>query len=293
MPPFRRVPAAALVVLLAGAAGWLAALAAPSADAGTARATGRLAQAAPGDGDDQGENQGGGGHQTPRDTATTTSTATQTTTSTGTTTTPGPTTGPGPDAGAGADALPAAPPQLGHTVALATASGTVLVRAPGRPLARLATAAAPPLPTGTHVDTRAGEVLLTAALDATGATQTARFSGGIFEVRQTAAGLTQLVLLGGAWGGCRATRTPKATAAATTTKKKRKPIRSLWGTDDHGRFQTRGGGSVATVRGTRWLTEDFCDGTRTTVVRGAVDVRSRRTGRTVRVRAGHALFVAR
>ena len=83
---------------------------------------------------------------------------------------------------------------------------------------------------------------------------------------------------------------------AHAAKKKRpaaKPIRSLWGQDDHGRFQTRGSGSVATVRGTRWLTTDTCAGTTTTVTKGAVDVRSRRTGRTRRVTAGHSLFVAR
>ena len=47
------------------------------------------------------------------------------------------------------------------------------------------------------------------------------------------------------------------------------------------------------MRGTRWLTEDRCDGTLTRVVEGAVDVRSLRTGRVTRVRAGHSHLVRR
>jgi hypothetical protein len=189
-------------------------------------------------------------------------------------------------------------PQLNHTVALTATSGTVLVRVPGAGTTQPLTAAQA-LPTGTRVDTRAGEVTLTAAIDAHGTLQTGRFSGGVFEVRQAARGYTELVLVGGHWAAC-AKPSAKATARsayvggrAMTAKKKKKPIRRLWGSDEHGRFQTRGSGSVATVRGTRWLTEDSCAGTRTTVTKGAVDVRSKRTGRTVRVTAGHSLLVRR
>ena len=44
--------------------------------------------------------------------------------------------------------------------------------------------------------------------------------------------------------------------------------RRVWGQDSGGRFQTHGQSSVATVRGTRWLTEDTCTGTRVRVARG-------------------------
>jgi hypothetical protein len=197
---------------------------------------------------------------------------------------------PAPVAPAPAPAPAAATPELGRSVALAPVAGTVLVRVPGGDPAPLVDGAA--LPTGTRVDARQGAVALTSALDAAGATQTGRFTGGVFVVRQAASakGLTQIVLVGGALQRCRATTARTATAH---TAKKRKPIRRLWGRDDGGRFQTRGRGSVATVRGTRWLTEDFCDGTRTTVTSGAVAVRSRRTGRTTLVHAGHHRFVAR
>jgi hypothetical protein len=221
-----------------------------------------------------------------------------TTTTTGTTTAvappatsaiPATTAAPARPTEAGAAPAPAVAPQLGRTVALATVSGTVLVRAPGGAVVAL-TATTAPLPTGTRVDTRGGVVTLTSAVDAHGATQTGRFSGGVFEIRQ-AGSFTQLVLVGGHWAAC--PKRPTAHAATAHAAKKRKPIRRLWGTDDHGRFQTRGSGSVATVRGTRWLTEDFCEGTRTTVTKGAVAVRSRRTGRSVVVRAGHSRLVAR
>jgi hypothetical protein len=60
-------------------------------------------------------------------------------------------------------------------------------------------------------------------------------------------------------------------AAASAAGRKRKRVRRLWG-DGHGSFRTAGHYSAATVRGTRWLTEDRCDGTLTRVVRGTVEV---------------------
>jgi hypothetical protein len=184
----------------------------------------------------------------------------------------------------------APPPELGRTVALAAVSGTVTVRAPGGGTLPLTAAVA--LPTGTRVDTRAGEVELASAVDAAGKTQTGRFSGGVFEVRQPkrGKGMTQIVLVGGHWADC---KTSNYVSRAAARKKARKPIRKLWGSDDHGQFQTRGGGSVATVRGTRWLTSDTCNGTRTTVLEGAVSVKSRKTGKTHLVTAGHTIFIHR
>ena len=54
-----------------------------------------------------------------------------------------------------------------------------------------------------------------------------------------------------------------------------------------GRFTTRGRDSSATVRGTKWLIEDRCDGTFTKVLRGIVKVSDFRTHKTVNVHAGH------
>jgi hypothetical protein len=187
----------------------------------------------------------------------------------------------------------AAAPELGTAVGVAQADGRVVIRtAEGRPVQGLVAGAA--VPVGTHIDARQGTVALASAVDARGTTQVGRFSGAIFEVRQAPGGhgVTQVVLLGGAWGRCHApvahgvSAGPRAVAAA----RKRKPVRSLWGSDDHGRFQTRGRGSVATVRGTRWLTEDYCDGTLTRVTAGAVAVRDLARHTTVLVTAGHSYF---
>jgi hypothetical protein len=179
-------------------------------------------------------------------------------------------------------------PSLGKTLGVAAVRGTVTVTSPSG--APLDLGAAKVVPTGTVIDARAGTVELKTALDRKGATQTGYFWGSAFEVRQnaTARGMVQLILRGANFADCKATNKATARAAAAKRKSsKKKPSRSLWGSDDHGRFQTRGRGSVATVRGTRWLTQDTCAGTLTRVVAGAVAVRDLRSGRTTLVKRGH------
>jgi hypothetical protein len=183
-------------------------------------------------------------------------------------------------------------PSLGKTLGVAAVQGTVTATSPSG--APLDLSAAKVVPTGTVIDTRAGTVELKTALDGKGATQTGHFWGGLFEVRQsaTAHGMVALVLRGEDFSHCKSTNKAAARASIAKTKHKGKstkkqPARSLWGSDDHGRFQTRGRGSVATVRGTRWLTQDTCAGTLTRVVAGAVAVRDLRGGRTVVVTRGH------
>jgi hypothetical protein len=179
-------------------------------------------------------------------------------------------------------------PSLGKTLGVAAVRGTVTATSPSG--APLDLGAAKVVPTGTVIDTRAGTVELKTALDTKGATQTGYFWGSRFEVRQSAGhrGMVQLLLRGGDFSHCKATNKAVARAAAAKRKSsKKQPPRSLWGSDDHGRFQTRGRGSVATVRGTRWLTQDTCAGTLTRVVAGAVAVRDLRGGRTVVVTRGH------
>ncbi|WP_445150414.1 hypothetical protein [Baekduia sp. Peel2402] len=178
-------------------------------------------------------------------------------------------------------------PTLGQSVGVVAAKGTVKVRtADGRDVVALSAASA--IPTGARIDARAGTVELTTAVAPGAPVQTATFSGAVFAVKQDAAtGLTRIALKGGDFSRCRSTRRVGVHAAAA---KRRKPVRSLWGKDDNGRFETRGKGAVGTVRGTRWLTQDFCDGTLTRVVEGTVAVRDLRTHRTIVVRAGHSYF---
>jgi hypothetical protein len=81
-------------------------------------------------------------------------------------------------------------------------------------------------------------------------------------------------------------------AHGISTKAKAGSSGGLWAKDRNGRFRTRGRNSVATVRGTRWVTRETCAGTLTRVMDGAVDVFDLRKHRTVRVRAGHS-YLAR
>jgi hypothetical protein len=157
-------------------------------------------------------------------------------------------------------------------------------------------AAAGSIPSGAVIDARAGTVVLRSAVDAKGATQTATIRGAIFEIRQspTGHGMTDLVLKGGRPAGCPSTAgaTARAAMAHGIATKKGGSAGGLWATDRNGRFRSRGRNSVATVRGTRWVTRETCAGTLTRVMQGAVDVFDRRTHRTIRVRAGHS-YLAR
>jgi hypothetical protein len=181
------------------------------------------------------------------------------------------------------DLTAAGKPAIHRTVAVGTASGTVLVRAPGSTRA-VALDDAAKLPLGAEIDATAGTVRLTSATSAS-TSQTGLFSGGRFKVRQTAGAnpVTQLVLSGGDFSSC-----PRAAGAHASRKP---PSRRLWGRDHGGRFVTIGRSAAATVRGTRWLTEDTCAGTRVSVDQGAVVVRPNGKGRAVVVRAHHSHLV--
>jgi hypothetical protein len=185
---------------------------------------------------------------------------------------------PSPIPGTEVGPAPTAPPVLATSVTIARAAGTVFVRVPGATRAAALTDGAS-VPVGSILDTRAGTVQT--ALPAA-RTQTGTFHGGLFEVRQHRGGhgMTDLVLRG-AQPTCRA---GGARAAAAVTR--RRPPRSLWGHDSHGRFRTRASNSVITVRGTTWFVSDRCDGTLTRVTSGSVAVRDVHTDRTVVVRAG-------
>jgi hypothetical protein len=182
-------------------------------------------------------------------------------------------------------ALPA--PVQGAAVVAAPTEGTVRVRVPGSQ-AFVALDGAAAVPVGSVIDATAGVLALSTAV--AGGNQQGEFWGARFQVRQAATGdgRTDLKLKGGSFAGCRrAARSVSALAARNPRKRK---VRRLWGKDDGGRFRTHGRDSVATVRGTRWVTTDRCDGTVTKVLDGAVDVRNRHTGRVVRVEAGQRHF---
>lgn len=193
---------------------------------------------------------------------------------------------------------PATTPDLGKTVNLEAAAGTVRVKLPGTDR-YVDLSDASTLPVGTIVDTNDGSVTLTSGLPG-GATQTGTFGGGKFSVAQPASdkGMTDIVLRGGWFQSCvpagATADTGKVTArAASAASRKRKPVRSLWSKDRGGKFRTHGKTSITTVRGTSWVTEDRCEGTVVRVTDGAVDVKARRSGKVSRVKAGQQLLVKR
>ena len=168
--------------------------------------------------------------------------------------------------------------EQGAAVVLAAESGTVAVKQPGtNEYATLVGGAT--VPVGSLVDARNGTVRLVTEADS--ATQEALVRDGKFQVLQSSrgSGTTDLVLRGGDFSSCR-----RARSAGGSDR--RRPRRSLWARDRHGRFRTRGLNSVATVRGTTWRTTDTCRGTTTSVYTGSVVVRERRSGRRTVVRKG-------
>jgi hypothetical protein len=196
--------------------------------------------------------------------------------------------GRGGDGGNGGGSLPpAAPPKAGERMNVETVKGSIRVKPPkgGGGFVDLEDGASVPL--GSTVDASHGVVELTTARDASGTPQTGRFWGGRFKVTQRAStgNYTELALTGGNFGAC-------DTRAKVAAAGKRR-VRQLWGSDRHGRFRTRGRGGHATVRGTRWLTRDRCDGTLFKVAKGAIDVKPKGKRKAVRVSAGERFLAKR
>jgi hypothetical protein len=168
------------------------------------------------------------------------------------------------------------PPVAGKSVNVKPVSGKVTIKRPGSKRYVTLTAAAQ-IPVGSSIDTRRGRITITAAQGG-GRTASADFFDGLFKLTQTKGRKPIATLKLTEKLSC-----AKANRATTAAKKKKK--RRLWG-DGKGRFRTEGQYSSATVRGTRWLTQDRCGSTLTRVVRGAVSVRDRVKRKTVIVRAG-------
>jgi hypothetical protein len=183
-------------------------------------------------------------------------------------------------------------PSQGENVVVAAKRGTIRVRRPGS--SRFVVLDEPArIPLDTIVDARRGRVQLVSAISQDGLVQAGLFWGSKFQTRQRRSGngMTTLVLRGGDFASCRRARAGRPVAAASR-KRKRKAKRSLWARDDDGKFRTHGNDSVATARGTAWVTHDRCDGTLTRVTDGAVIVRDLGRRRSVRVEAGES-YLAR
>lgn len=177
---------------------------------------------------------------------------------------------------------PSGPPVVGKDVNVLPVSGTVLVRLPGRndfvPLKQLAQ-----IPVRSLIDTLKGRVRLKSALRR-GKFNQSDFYDGLFRVlqRRKVGSVTELVLAG-SLADCRA-----LARQGIEVKKKRR----LWGSGK-GRFRTKGRYSAAVVRGTKWLVEDRCDSTVTTVARGVVEIQDFVQKKTVRIHAGQRYVAKR
>jgi hypothetical protein len=197
--------------------------------------------------------------------------------------------------------IPVDPPVFGKTATLRAVSGTVLIRGPREhefvPLTGVSS-----VRLGTVVDTRDGVVRLQSVASPGGGIQTGRFHGDVFKIGQTKvrsrflggrSALTVLKLVGkleGCGQGGRpasAARRPRRAA-----RRHRSKGRGLWG-NAHGNFRTGGRYASTTVRGTKWLVEDTCSGTRVRVARGLVSVRDFHRHRTTLLRAHHGYLARR
>ena len=188
---------------------------------------------------------------------------------------------------------PPAAPVPGQTFNATPEGGDVLVRRPADgqliPLEQGAS-----LPVGTHIDTRDGAVDVQTAPAAGhgGATQDARFHGGMFRVGQSRRNgkLVTIDLLHGEFAetcGRQAARkrSTRRRGVLARSAARDRVLRRLWG-KGKGRFRTRGRHAAATVRGTEWSIADRCDETSVRVHEGIVDVENLLTGAVVTLRAG-------
>jgi hypothetical protein len=212
-----------------------------------------------------------------------------------------------------ADPPPPAP-VLGKSFDASVVSGLVLVRLPhGQPLYAsdvdphvtptptqgpgfVPLTEARALPPGTQIDARLGTIRLITATGQRRKTQTGTFSEGLFGVSQDRRGvnkgLTTLALLEGAFPGAPTYTSCKAKKVTDSTPPGAHSARSstvlqLLRASAHGRFQTRGRYSAATVLGTAWTIADRCDGTLITVQRDTVQVTDFVRRISVLVSAGH------
>ena len=189
------------------------------------------------------------------------------------------------------------PPGFGRSVDIGLVSGTVVVTPPGRHSFVLGTQDHN-VPVGSLIDTTHGRVDLRAAPPPSRAgagasaarVEDAQFYDGSFRVTQSASSpVAQIRLAGGNAKACPAARAAGRDGLAPRRTPPHKAVRLLWASGS-GTFRTVGHYSAATVLGTQWLTEDFCDGTLVRVTKGVVVVEDLATHATVTVRAGHSVF---
>ena len=153
------------------------------------------------------------------------------------------------------------PPVAGESVNVDTANGVVRVKCPGDEGFNTLVSARQ-IPVGCELETDDGTVALTASRGSSGATQSAYFWGGTFEIDQNPGDEQDAVATLGGRLRCekRGGRKPKraSAGASRTYLRGRGGGRKLWGAGN-GNFKTVGNYGSASVLGTTWLVTDRCD----------------------------------
>ena len=177
-------------------------------------------------------------------------------------------------------------PQLGVTGNLTPVSGKVYVKLPGANKFVLLTGITQ-VPFGTIVNALHGKVVVTTtARD--GRLQSMTFYAGEFKLTQSRSGMVVATLYGGNFSVCPTKRERSHVAALTSTTHAsgKHVVRKLWA-EGHGNYSTKGNYASGAVLGTRWLTEDRCEGTLIYVSTDSVAVTNLVTHRHKTVKAGH------
>ena len=164
-----------------------------------------------------------------------------------------------------------AAPELGVRAVIERTSGRVTYRPLGVRRWRVLTSKRVALRFGARVDATAGRVVVTVARNKSGARSHATFSRGVFRLAKQERVAPYVATLSLTGPSFESVCGEQASASRRARKRSKRRVRRLWG-DGKGRYRTRGRYSAATVRGTKWLTEDRCDGTLTRVARGEVEV---------------------
>ncbi len=164
------------------------------------------------------------------------------------------------------------PPKEGKRATLVPKRGRVLVNPPGpggfRRLVEGET-----LAIGTKVDARKGRVVL--ITDYNGRLQRMLFYDGRFKIGQKRGRrpIVQVKLIGKLDCSNRRVAADGGRTVDAAERKRRGKGRRLWGKGKKGKYKSKGKRGSATVRGTKWLTNDRCDGsTRFTLKRGKLQI---------------------
>ena len=177
-------------------------------------------------------------------------------------------------------------PQAGLSGNVTPVTGTVFVELPGSGKF-VALTGVREVPFGTIIDARRGKVTVM-TVGPHGELQSMTFDAGEFELIQGPHDQVVAALDGGRFYVCPTARERGHLARASSSHASPKHVvRKLWA-EGHGSYSTKGNYAAGAVVGTRWLTEDLCDGTLIRVATDSVEVTNLLTHHRLRVKAGHS-----